>query len=151
MISFFRNLYYKIRYYYKLEDAKAELREWSAWLQAGGLPTFKRMMAQFKWRSDGGYEWIPDSPEMVVARGWKDDCDGAAVIAEWGFKKIGMPCRIYRLDRKGGGHRVTVTNDHAYFTSNASVIEIPPGIDWKGYIKNWDWHKGQKYRSIKKV
>ena len=103
--SLFRNLYYRIRYSYKIDRAEAELREWSVRLKAAGMPAFKEMMAQFKWHSDGGVEWIPDSPEIVVARGWKDDCDGAAVIAKWGFKQMNILSAIYRLDRSGGGHR----------------------------------------------
>ena len=38
--SFFRNLYYKIRYGYKIDRAEAELREWSVRLKAGSDETF---------------------------------------------------------------------------------------------------------------
>lgn len=148
IISLFRNLYYNLRYPYKLNRAKKELTEWRAKLKDGKMAAFKTMMCQFRYRSDGAVEWVPDSPEMVVARGWTDDCDGAAVLAQWGFRQIGMPCRIYRLVRSGGGHRVCVTNDHRYFTSNGSVVEIPTATDWKNFILSWNWHKVYRYYQV---
>ena len=151
MTSFFRNLYYNLRYAGKLKAAKKELAEWSAKLKDGGLPALSIMMAQFRWRSDGGYEWIPSSPEMVVARGWQDDCDGAAVLARWGLRQIGMPCDIWRLKRDGSGHRVCVTRDRLIFTSNGTVAGIPMGCDWKRYIIDWGWHRGMKYSGMERV
>lgn len=151
MISFIRNLYYHVRYPYKIKRAKKELAAWKIKLKDGGLAAFRVMMSQFRYRSDGSAEWVPDSPEMVVARGWKDDCDGAAVTAEWGFRQMSMPCTIYRLVRSGGGHRVCVTNDHRYFTSNGSVVEIPEGADWKAFVLGWNWHKNYHYTRIEKV
>jgi len=149
--SLFRNLYYKIRYGYKIDRAEAEMREWSVRLKAGGMPAFKEMMAQFKWHSDGGVEWIPDSPEIVVARGWKDDCDGAAVLAQWGFRQMNILSAIYRLDRPGGGHRVCVAWSKSVFTSNGSVVEIPYGVDWEHYVIEWGWHREMNYRDIERV
>lgn len=151
MTSFFRNLYYHLRYSYKIKRAKKELAEWKAKLKDGGLAAFKTMISQFRYRSDGSAEWVPDSPEMVVARGWKDDCDGSAILARWGFNQIGMPCTIFRLVRSGGGHRVCVTDDKRYFTSNGSVVEIPAGADWQAFILGWSWHKAYKYTRIEKV
>lgn len=149
--SFFRNLYYRIRYGYKIDSAKAELKEWSVRLKVGGIPVLKAMMGQFTWHSDGGAEWVPDSPEIVVARGWKDDCDGAAVLAQWGFKQMGVPSDIYRLDRSGGGHRVCVDKGKSVFTSNASVVDIPAGPDWREHVRLWGWHKGRGYSLPERV
>lgn len=150
-MSFWRNLYYYVRYPYKISRAKKELAEWKNKLTDGGMQAFKIMMSQFKWRSDGAVEWIPDSPEIIVARGWTDDCDGAAVLAEWGLKQINMPCKIYRLKRASGGHRVCVTNDHRFFTSNGSVVSITTPEDWRKFILNWGWHKAYKYYQVEGV
>ena len=149
--SLFRNLYYRIRYGYKIDRARSELREWSARLKIGGMPVLKEMMAQFKWHSDGSVEWIPDSPEIVVARGWKDDCDGAAVLAQWGFKQLEIPADVYRLDRPGGGHRVCVTRGKSFFTSNGQVVEIPYGESWEHFVTEWGWHKSMNYRNLERV
>lgn len=153
MTSFFRNLYYNLRYAGKLKAAKKELAEWSAKLKDGGLPAFQVMMSQFRWRSDGPVEWVPDSPEMVVARGWQDDCDGAAVIAKWGLAQIGIKADIWRLYRSGSGHRVCVARDRSLFTSNGDVAHIPrhADVDWQLYIINWAWHRANRYDGMKRV
>lgn len=150
LFSILRNAYYRLRYAYKMKDAERELNAWAIRLKTHRMLAFREMMAKFHWRSDGPVEWVPDSPEMVVARGWKDDCDGAAVLAEWGFRQTGQQCRIYRLKCDGSGHRVCVTNNNAWFTSNGSVVAIPLGAEWKEYILNWGWHRN-RYKSIEVV
>jgi len=89
-------------------------------------------MGSFVWMKDKEGDWSP-WPITIVARGLKDDCDGAAVLAKWHLKKNGFSSRIIHLfseDMKVG-HDICMVEGESFFVSNESIIEINNPQNWK--------------------
>ena len=149
MFSKIMNLYYNYKLKKEIKKAVDVLLLWSKEIKLNGLPAFRQFMQKCKWTKDKPIGWTPESPLIVIARGWRGDCDDFAVMAKWGFKQLGYDSSYYRLIRSGGAHRVCVNKDLSLFTSNTDVVEIPEVSGNKLlYILNWNWHKDNKYEWI---
>ncbi len=150
MYEFLKNLIIAVFKKDDMKEARKELNRWRPIIQAEGITGMKRFMAQFKYRKEDR-DWTPDKPEMVVMAGWRDDCDGAAVLGKWAFKQMGMDSDFYRLKGKTS-HRICVTTCQRFFTTNGTVVEVPEYAKWPlNYILTWGWHRDMGYQSIRKI
>jgi len=81
-----------------------------------------------------------------LARGRKDDCDGAAIFGKWLFELIGYEADIYSLMSESGSHAIAVTRATSgvrYLVTNNELLRIPDRhlSDWKGWAKRlWSPH-----------
>lgn len=148
MYEFFKNLYIHIFKKSDLKKAEKELDRWKVIIQSEGIHGLRKMMSKFKWKKESS-DWTPDDPAIVVMNGWKDDCDGAAVLAKWGFRQLGLSSDFYRL-KGSSNHRVCITSDKKWFVSNSSVVEIT-SPEWRTFVLTWNWHSTKKYTSIQKI
>jgi len=88
------------------------------------------VMSVFRWTEDKYKDWLPWII-TIVNKDITDDCDGAAVLAKWWWKKKGLKSRIVYLYSADGntGHAICVSSSNDIFVSNSQVIDIDP--------KNW--------------
>lgn len=149
MFEFFKNLFVSIFRRSDLKKARKDLDRWAVVIKAEGIHGMRKFMSQFKWRKEST-DWTPDGPEVVVANGYKDDCDGAAVLAKWAFHQLGMPSHYYRLKGKTN-HRICVTDNLKWFTSNGDVVEIPDNMVMERYVLKWGWHRAKGYEKVVRV
>ncbi len=146
MYEFLRNLYISIFKKDELKRAKKELDSWQHVIQSEGIHGLRKFMSKFKYKKED-HDWTPDGPEYVVMAGWRDDCDGAAVLGRWGFKQLGIWSQFVRL--KGAtNHRICITESRKWFTSNSNVVEVPDPAKWQEYVLTWGWHKQKGYTRI---
>jgi len=88
-------------------------------------------MSKFKWKKDNMVDWTP-WVITIIARNMQDDCDGAAILAKWWYKKHssrGKIVSLYSKDLKVG-HAVCVRQDHKEVVSNQYVLPLDPS-NWK--------------------
>jgi len=91
----------------------------------------KIVMSTFKWRQDQFKDWCPWII-TIVNKDITDDCDGAAILAKWWWKKHNINSRLvflYSADWKFG-HAVCVTKDNIKFVSNSEVLELD-SLNWR--------------------
>ena len=83
------------------------------------------LMRQFIWTEDRFIDWQPWIITLFHKQ-FKDDCDGAAVLAKWALHQVGVESRIIRLWKKGSteGHSVCVSNDNKIIISNDDYSDI---------------------------
>ena len=79
----------------------------------------------FRWQKDTYKDWQPWVITLVHKR-FKDDCDGAAVLAKWVFALRGIPSNILSLyDRDfRSGHKICLAKDHSSFMTNGYYVAI---------------------------
>jgi len=87
--------------------------------------SLKELMSKFKWKKDNLKDWSP-WVITIIARDLLDDCDGAAVLAKWWYKKHNVASRIVALYSSDGklGHAICVRNDNMEFVSNNDIIKL---------------------------
>ena len=95
----------------------------------------KELLYKFIWVSNAAKDWIPWII-TITNRKWKDDCDGAATLANYWYKKNGIKSSVINLfDSKFTiGHAICVKNDHTEFTSSDKVIVIKNSDNWEKEI-----------------
>lgn len=91
----------------------------------------KSIMTIFWWRQDRFKDWYP-WVITIVNKDISDDCDGAASLAKWWWKKHGVSSRFVYLytENFSEGHVVCVANSNLTFVSNSEVIDIDPS-NWQ--------------------
>lgn len=120
--SFIINVLYWIPRLNRLPKYSGMLKE----MQAMSLP---KVMSEFIWTKDKLKDWRP-WPITIIARDLKDDCDGAAIMAQWWQKKHGIPSRFVYLYSITSSHVICVSNDNTWAVSNQEIIKLDPN-NWK--------------------
>jgi len=102
------------------------------------LHDLEMFMLSFRYVPDKPFEWVPW--ESTAYHRFKDDCDGAAVLWNWGFKKLGLSSSMYRLKGKEGNHRITIsfnkTKKITYIGSNNTLVKLKTD-DWENEVLRW--------------
>lgn len=82
-------------------------------------------MKDFIWTKDSFKDWNPWI-YIIIARKFKDDCDGAATFAKWHLKQNNIESNIISLfDKKTkSGHAICVTKGRTLMISNNEVYKI---------------------------
>lgn len=117
--SFLVNLFYwitKIRYLKETLSIKKELKN-----SIETVENIKIVLSNFRWIPDEIRDWLP-WVITLIHRGYKDDCDGAAVLAKFLFKQIGIGGKIVSL-LGDTGHAIFVSNDKKYMATNNIIVE----------------------------
>jgi len=91
--------------------------------------SIETLMERFVWKEDIAGDWTP-WVMTIIRQSFKDDCDGAAALAKWWFKKHGIEAEILNLYSATEGHAVCVTKDRKTMVTNERVVNLNP-LDWK--------------------
>lgn len=116
--SLFVNLGYWIIRLSKIGEAREIKKQLSA------LP-LEQAMLNFIWRADNFKDWVP-WVITIASKLWTDDCDGAAIMAQWWLKEHGMKSDlVFLYDAKfTTGHCVCVSQDRKRLISNNEVLTL---------------------------
>ena len=87
------------------------------------IKDIKKELKKLSWVSDHFKDWTPWLITFVC-RGYKDDCDGAAIFGRFLFSCIGIKSKIYYLRGPGSGHAVCVTALGNWMVSNNRLIAL---------------------------
>jgi hypothetical protein len=87
--------------------------------------SIETLMEQFVWVEDKAGDWTP-WVMTIICQSFKDDCDGAAVLAKWWFKQHGVEAEILNLYSDKEGHTVCVTKDRTKMVTNERVVNLNP-------------------------
>ena len=94
-------------------------------------------MERFVWTEDAAGDWTP-WVMTIIGQSFRDDCDGAAALAKWWFKKHEIEAEILNLYSKTEGHAICVTMDRRTMITNERVVNLNPTC-WEkevlGYFK----------------
>lgn len=99
------------------------------------LQPLEQAMQNFVWVADNWQDWSPWTL-TIASRLWTDDCDGAAVMARWWFKKHGIKSEIMYLFSDKSGHAVCVTKDRTKMVSNDRVVDLNPAT-WEADVLSY--------------
>lgn len=129
IVSIPANCIYWIFNFGKLKSAlelRSKLRSYTK-----NVDDIKATMKRFKWTADKYIDWRP-WVITILAREYKDDCDGAAALAHWLFKVIGMKAqKVVLTSKKGfGGHMVCITRGRTIMISNDMYVKLNP-LNWE--------------------
>ena len=92
-------------------------------LDRGNMHSIKLIISRNEYTPDKFKDWTP-WVITFIARGYKDDCDGAAVFGKFLFKSAGIKAKILHLRGKTGGHAVCVTTDGHWMITNNQLIQL---------------------------
>lgn len=92
--------------------------------QLSALP-LEQAMLNFIWRADNLKDWVP-WVITIASKLWTDDCDGAAVMAQWWLQEHGTASDLVFLYDPGfkTGHCVCVSADRTILVSNNEVLTL---------------------------
>ncbi len=138
-------------YWLKNREKKAAIDDLAEGLQFNNLTALEIFMAKFKYVKDSLFDWTPG--ESTAFHSMKGDCLTAAVLWNWGFKKLGLESCIYRLKGKPEtvrfgwflwtirtNHIITVAYDaqtkRTFIGSNDKLKRLSKP-DWKLYVMRW--------------
>jgi len=123
--SWFINKHYWLRHPLMEEIVREEITLETQNLNE--LHDVKCLMARFKWRTDGllidWHPWV----KTIIARRLCDDCEGAALLAQWALSVIGISSRIVYLVpgwKFWKAHVVCVSIENNILVSNGMVVEF---------------------------
>ena len=118
--SFLVNTFYwitKIKYLKETLSINKELKN-----SIETVENIKIALSNFHWIPDEIRDWLP-WVITLIHRGYKDDCDGAAVLSKFLFKQIGIGGKIVSLLGDYTGHAIFVSNDKKYMATNNIIVE----------------------------
>ena len=118
--SFLINCLYWLFHFYKLPSALKERNIIS--MKAQVFAEIPGLLKKVTYTPDSWKDWTPWIITLI-ARDFKDDCDGSAVFGKFLFKCAGYKSKIKSLRGKTG-HAICVTNDGKYMISNNQLIEL---------------------------
>ena len=116
--SFVRNCVFWL---FRLNDIK-EVRKIKSDIKYLSIET---LMERFVWKEDVGGDWTP-WVMTIIRQSFSDDCDGAAALAKWWFKKHGVEAEILNLYSEKEGHAVCVTKNRETMVTNERVVNLNP-------------------------
>ena len=116
--SFIRNCWFWL---FRLNDIN-EIRKIKADIKHLSIET---LMERFVWKEDKGGDWTP-WVMTIIQQSFSDDCDGAAALAKWWFKKHGIEAEILNLYSKTEGHTICVTKNRETMVTNERVVDLNP-------------------------
>jgi len=85
-----------------------------------GLADVKKCLCKVKWKKDNLKDWRPWVITMIHKK-FVDDCDGAAVLANFLFSILGVKGRILSLRGKTG-HAIYLSNARQFMTDNSIIL-----------------------------
>lgn len=118
--SFLINCLYWLFHFYKLPSALKERNIIS--MKAQVFAEIPGLLKKVTYTKDSWKDWTPWIITLI-ARDFKDDCDGSARLGKFLFKCAGYKSKIKSLRGKTG-HAICVTNDHKWMVSNNELIDI---------------------------
>lgn len=116
--SFIINLLYWMVHIKNLKLVKKKKKELAA--KCKNITALRKQMKSFSWVEDNWKDWRPWII-TIIDNDYEDDCDGAAELARFLFKQIGIQGNIISLRGNEPGHAIYVSNDKVYMTSNQYV------------------------------
>lgn len=84
------------------------------------------LMSKFQWTEDTMRDWS-SWVITTINRDFKGDCEDAAILAKWWYKKHNISSRIVYLTQKKDElslHAICVRKDNTEFISNNYVISL---------------------------
>jgi len=116
--SFIRNCVFWLFRLNKIADVRRTISE------IKGI-SIESLMRGFCWQEDKAGDWT-SWPTTLVCKNLNGDCDDAATLAKWWFKKHGIEARILNLYSATEGHTVCVTKDRGTMVTNERVVNLNP-------------------------
>ena len=134
--SFIRNCVFWLFHLNKIGAVRADMKMLKAL-------TIDAFMLKFLWQEDEMGDWTP-WVMTILCNDFQDDCDGAAVLAKWWFKKHGVEADIFNLYSDKEGHTVCITKDRTKMVTNERVVNLNPTC-WEKEVMEYF---GNKYTTI---
>jgi len=130
------NIKYWIINHKDLKKALEAKKELDSKLAVYKLSHAVRIMKKFKWRQDNYGDWVPWII-TILNEEYTDDCDGAAKLAKYMLKKLGLHAKILHLRNfeTNNGHAVCHLPKHNLLFSNSDVIRLSKDMDQFKAIK----------------
>lgn len=119
MRSFIMNCWYWAWHMGEIRDARSYKRDTALFLRSES--DVEIFLSHFKWVPDEPTHWVPWII-TVFARRFKDDCDGATVMALWALTQIGAEGRYISLLGDDGNHAIAYWACKVY--SNGKVYRV---------------------------
>jgi len=105
--------------------------------------SIETLMERFVWKEDIAGDWTP-WVMTIIGQSFRDDCDGAAALAKWWFKKHGIEAEILNLYSATEGHTICVTKNRETMVTNERVVMLHPD-NWEIEVLEYF---GNKYEVI---
>jgi hypothetical protein len=83
------------------------------------------LMSIFTWEEDRVGDWT-QWVVTLVCNDFTGDCDDAATLAKWWFKKHGIEAEILNLYSEKEGHTICITKSRGWMVTNERVIMLHP-------------------------
>jgi hypothetical protein len=134
--SFIRNCWFWLWHLNDINEArkiKADIKYLS----------IETLMERFVWKEDIAGDWTP-WVMTIIGQSFRDDCDGAAALAKWWFKKHGIEAEILNLYSATEGHTICVTKNRETMVTNERVVMLHPD-NWEIEVLEYF---GNKYEVI---
>jgi hypothetical protein len=138
--SLAHNLAFWLTHFWRLPAALREKKRVRMSVLAAGIPAVEREVKRWSPRSDKGGDWRP-WVVTYLARGRRDDCDGAAVFGQWLLGLAGHPADIWSLKGPSSRHAVAVARDLSWWVTNDELLRLPATAKpaWKEHImRAWE-------------
>lgn len=116
--SFVRNCWFWLFHLNKISWAKNEMMLLKAW-------QLEPLMAIFTWEEDKVGDWTQWVITLVCNK-FTGDCEDAANLAKWWFRKHGIDAEILNLYSTKEGHTICVTKDRETMVTNERVVYLNP-------------------------